>query len=226
MKKFFTLILIVLVLILGLTACGQKQEVGKTEGNNKKVVRVGTSGGYRPFTFMDTDGKLVGFEIDAINEIGKRSGFDVEFKTMGFSGLFGALDSKQIDTISNQITMTDTRKEKYLFTNPYTYDGAQIFVKEGNNSITKFEDLKGKKLGVDLGTNYETLVKDKDKNNEIQITTYKGSGGLNDVAIGRIDGYVIDRLSGLTNIQELGLKLQLAGEPIAAIENGFPLLND
>lgn len=227
MKRVLSLIAVILVFGVLAAACSPNKKPAASQ-ETKKVIRVGTSGQYRPYSFMDNSGKLVGFEIDTINEIAKRAGYDVEFKTIGFSGLFGALDGKQIDTIANQITMTDARKEKYLFTNPYTYDGAQIFVKAGNNSFTKFEDFKGKKLGVDLGSNYESLVRDLDKNNETQIITYKSatSGGLNDVELGRLDGYVLDRVSTLINIQELGLKLQPAGNPLASIENGFPFLND
>lgn len=228
MRKIFSLLTVILIISIGLTACSGSDTKPASNGVSKKVIKVGTSGQYRPYSFMDNDGKLVGFEIDTVNEVARRAGFEVEWNTIGFSGLFGALDSKQIDTIANQITITDERKAKYSFANPYTYDGAQIFVKTGNNSLTKFEDFKGKKLGVDLGSNYESLVRDLDKNNEIQVITYKSAatGGLTDTELGRIDGYVMDKISTMVNIQDMGLKLQPAGAPIASIENAFPFLND
>lgn len=55
------------------------------------------------------------------------------------------LETGKIDTISNQITTTPQRLEKYYFATPYVYDGAQIIVHKDNNEIKSFEDLKGKK---------------------------------------------------------------------------------
>lgn len=84
-------------------------------------VKVGMSGRYFPFTFVKQD-ELQGFEVDVWNEIGKRNDYKVEFVTANFSGLFGLLETGRIDTISNQITITDARKAKYLFSDPYVID--------------------------------------------------------------------------------------------------------
>ena len=69
------------------------------------TIRVGMSGGYFPFTFTRAD-ELQGFEVDFLNAIAEETGDEVEFVTMSFSGLIGALESNRIDTIANQITIT------------------------------------------------------------------------------------------------------------------------
>ena len=102
-------------LVMGACSSNPSEEVGND------VIKIGTSGGYHPFTFMNEEDKLDGFEIDVWNEIGKRIGYDVEYETASFSGLFGMLDTGKINTISNQITITEQRKEKYLFPEPYVY---------------------------------------------------------------------------------------------------------
>ncbi|WP_432666033.1 amino acid ABC transporter substrate-binding protein [Wukongibacter baidiensis] len=221
-KKYLLVLSMVLAVVLVVAACGAKpsEEVGN------EVVRIGTSGGYHPFTFMNEEGKLDGFEIDVWTEIGKRIGYDIEFNTAAFSGLFGMLDTGKIDTISNQITITEQRKEKYLFPVPYVYSGAQLIVQKGNNDIKSLEDLKGKKVGVSLGSNYEQLIREYDKNNEIEVITYEDFiGSLQDVAIGRIDAVMNDKLAGVINIKESGLDLQLGGEPVHPLENSFPFVN-
>jgi putative S-methylcysteine transport system substrate-binding protein len=109
MKKFKMLLLGILLGTLFI-ACGK-------EGSKKEVIKVGTSGGYFPFTYTEND-ELKGFDIDVWNEIGKRMGKEIEFKQAKFSGLFGMLDTGKIDTISNQITITDKRLEKYDFSVP------------------------------------------------------------------------------------------------------------
>lgn len=222
-KGRFLVISMVLAVALVVGACSSN--TSKEVGND--VIKIGTSGGYHPFTFMNEEGKLDGFEIDVWNEIGKRIGYDVEYETAAFSGLFGMLDTGKIKTISNQITITEQRKEKYLFPVPYVYSGAQLIVKQGNDDIKTLEDLKGKKVGVSLGSNYEQLIREYDINNEIEVITYEDFiGSLQDVAIGRISAVVNDKLAGVINIKESGLDLQLGGDPVHPLENSFPFANN
>ncbi|SHG06085.1 amino acid ABC transporter substrate-binding protein [Vibrio gazogenes] len=187
-------------------------------------VKVGMSGRYFPFTFVKKD-KLQGFEVDLWKEIGKRNDYQVKFVTASFSGLFGLLETGRVDTISNQITITDARKQKYLFSDPYVIDGAQIAVRKGNNTIHSLDDLKGKTVAVNLGSNFEQLLREHDKDHQINIKTYDSSFEQ-DVALGRIDAFVMDRLSILEVIQKSGLPLQLAGKPFETIENAWPFLNN
>lgn len=189
----------------------------------QEEIKVGMSGRYFPFTFVKMD-KLQGFEIDVWNEIGERADYDVEFVTANFSGLFGMLEAGHIDTISNQITMTDARKAKYAFSVPYVVDGAQVVVRKGREDIEGIEDLKGKKVAVNLGSNFEQLLRNYDKANEINIITYD-SGFEQDVALGRTDAFVMDRVSSAQLIKKSGLPLQLAGEPFETIQNAMPFLN-
>lgn len=185
-------------------------------------VKVGMSGRYFPFTFVKQD-QLQGFEVDVWNEIGKRNDYKVEFVTANFSGLFGLLETGRIDTISNQITMTDERKAKYLFADPYVIDGAQLVVRKGNDSIKSTDDLAGKTVGVNLGSNYEQLLRKLDKDGKINIKTYD-TGIEHDVALGRTDAFVMDRLSSVELIKKANLPLQLAGQPFEKIENAWPFL--
>lgn len=187
-------------------------------------VKVGMSGRYFPFTFVKQD-KLQGFEVDLWNEIGKRNNYDVEFVTASFSGLFGLLETGRIDTISNQISITNERKAKYLFSDPYVIDGAQITVRKGNNSIKGIQDLAGKKVAVNLGSNFEQLIRKYDTDGKINIKTYD-TGIEQDVVLGRSDAFVMDRLSALELIKKSGLPLQLAGSPFEKIENAWPFVNN
>jgi putative amino-acid transport system substrate-binding protein len=187
-------------------------------------VKVGMSGRYFPFTFVKQD-QLQGFEVDLWDEIGKRNDYKVEYVTANFSGLFGLLETGRIDTISNQITMTDARKAKYLFADPYVVDGAQITVRKGNDSIKGIEDLEGKTVAVNLGSNFEQLLRSYDKDGKINVKTYD-TGIEHDVALGRADAFVMDRLSALELIKKTGLPLQLAGQPFETIENAWPFVDN
>lgn len=184
------------------------------------VIKVGMSGGYFPFTFVEQD-TLKGFEVDVMEAVAEEMGVEVEFVTANFSGLFGMLESGRIDTIANQITITEERADKYVFSEPYVYDGAQVVVKAGNDEIDGVEDLKGKTVAVNLGSNYEQLLRELPYADQIDIRTYE-SNIEQDTALGRVDAFVMDRVSASQVIKEKPLPLALAGEPFSRIRNALP----
>ena len=226
-RKISLVILSLIIIILSFIGCASKNNNPVVDSsNNNKTITVGTSGTYYPFTFLE-NGKLEGFEIDTWNEIGKRIGYNVKFKPASFSGLFGMLESGKVDTIANQISVSDERKEKYYFSTPSVYSGAQIIVKKDNDTVKSFNDLKDKKVGVDLGSNYEKIVKEKGKDLNVKVITYQNTdAAFNELLLGRIDAVVIDRVSAIATIKEKGLNLKLAGEPIDKIENAYPFVKD
>ena len=208
--------------ITGLIAAAGAQA---QDAAGQEPLRVGMSGGYFPFTFVEQD-QLQGFEVDFMNAVGEEIGRPVEFVTMSFSGLIGALESGRIDTVANQITITPEREEAFVFTQPYVIDGAQIVVQEGNpEGIQSPDDLSGRSVAVNLGSNFEQLLRELPNAGEIDIRTYE-SNLEQDVALGRVDAFVMDRVSTATVIQESGQPLELAGEPFSEIQNALPFRSD
>ncbi len=188
------------------------------------TLRVGMSGGYFPFTFVEQD-ELKGFEVDVMNAVGEITG-DAQYREIAQQNIQVAmLFSGRIDTIANQITITPEREAKYVFTSPYVYDGAQVVVRAGNDTIEGVEDLSGKSVAVNLGSNYEQLLREQPNADEIDIRTYE-SNIEQDVALGRVEAFVMDRVSATQVIKEKGLPLELAGQPFSTIENALPFRDD
>ncbi|EYD74785.1 Amino acid ABC transporter, periplasmic amino acid-binding protein portion [Rubellimicrobium mesophilum DSM 19309] len=208
---------IVLGLLVGTGALAQ-------EAAGQEPIRVGMSGGYFPFTFVEQD-QLQGFEVDFMNAVGQEIGRPIEFVTMSFSGLIGALQSGRIDTVANQITITPEREQTFVFTQPYVIDGAQVVTAADNTEINGVEDLKGHSVAVNLGSNFEQLLRELPYADQIDIRTYE-SNLEQDTALGRVDAFVMDRVSSATTIKESGLPLRLAGEPFSEIRNALPFRND
>lgn len=189
------------------------------------TIRVGMSGGYFPFTFTRAD-ELQGFEVDFLRAIAEQTGDEVEFVTMSFSGLIGALESGRIDTIANQITVTPEREAAFAFTQPYVYDGAQVVTRVGNeDAVTGTDSLSGKKIAVNLGSNFEQLLRELPNADQIDIRTYE-SNIEQDTALGRVDAFVMDRVSSSQVIANSPLPLALAGQPFSEIRNALPFRND
>jgi len=197
---------------------------GSAAAQDTDTLRVGMSGGYFPFTFVRQD-ELQGFEVDVMNAVGEETGLTIAFETMSFSGLIGALDAGRIDTIANQITMTPDREAAFAFTQPYVFDGAQVVTRAGNDEIEGVEDLRGRTVAVNLGSNFEQLLRDLPFADEIDIRTYE-SNIEQDTALGRVDAFVMDRVSSAQVIKESPLPLELAGEPFSEIRNALPFRDD
>lgn len=122
------------------------------------VLRVGTEGTYAPFTFHDASGALVGFDVEVARAVAARLGVKAEFLEGKWDGLIAGLDAKRYDVVVNQVTITDARKAKYDFSDPYIVSKAALVVREDDTAIKGFADLKGKKSAHTLTSNYAKLA--------------------------------------------------------------------
>ncbi len=122
------------------------------------VLKIGTEGTYAPFTYHDTSGKLVGFDVEIGEEIAKRLGVKAEFVEGKWDGLIAGLDVKRYDAVINQVGITDERKAKFDFSDPYIASRAALIVREDNADIKGFADLSGKKAAQSLTSNYGKIA--------------------------------------------------------------------
>ncbi|QSF47137.1 amino acid ABC transporter substrate-binding protein [Paenibacillus tianjinensis] len=157
-------------------------------------LRIGTEGTYSPFTYHDANGTLTGFDVDIAKEIAKRLGVEAEFIETQWDGLFAGMDAKRFDTIFNEVSITEERKVKYDFSDPYVVSKAVLIVDRDNDEIKKFSDLKGKKAGQSLTSNLSDIARE----NGAEIVAVEGFNQAIDLLVsGRIDATINDGLSFL-----------------------------
>ena len=124
------------------------------------ALKIGTEGTYAPFTYHDESGKLVGFDVEIGQEIAKRLGVKAEFVEGKWDGLIAGLDAERYDAVINQVGITEERKAKYAFSEPYIASRAVLIVKEDNADIKEFKDLAGKKAAQSLTSNFAKMARD------------------------------------------------------------------
>ena len=122
------------------------------------VLRVGTEGTYAPFTFHDASGTLTGFDVEIARAVADRLGVKAEFLEGKWDGLIAGLDAKRYDAVVNEVWITDARKAKYDFSEPYIVSKAALIARSDNSSIKGFADLKGKKSAQTLTSNFGKLA--------------------------------------------------------------------
>ena len=82
--------------------------------------------------------------------IAERLGVKAEFLEGKWDGLIAGLDANRYDAVINQVGITDARKAKYDFSDPYIASKAVLIVRGDNTDIKSFADLKGKKSAQSL----------------------------------------------------------------------------
>lgn len=131
---------------------------------SKGKLVIGTSADYPPYEFhSNKDGKdeIVGFDIEIAKQFAADLGVELEIKDMAFDGLLVALQSDKIDMVFSGMTPTDERKQNADFSEIYYTATHGFILRAGEETaITKMEDLKGKKIGVQKGSIQEGIAKE------------------------------------------------------------------
>lgn len=138
---------------------GKKEEGTASEDGGKKKLIVGTDATYAPMESMDSSGNIVGIDIDIVKAIAEEVGVEVEFKNIGWEPLFPAVKNGEVDFAVSSITITDDRKKEFDFTEPY-YIAKQVILVPEDSDISKFKDLKDKKVSVQINTTGHEVVKE------------------------------------------------------------------
>ena len=203
-----------------LTGCDDNKKPAESE----KVLHVGTFGVSIGFSYKQNGKDYEGYDIATVNAVAKKLGYSrVELTTADMTGLFGMLDAGKIDTIANQVEANDKRREKYQFSQTYIYSGAQLVTRNNDDSIHNIDDLKGKRLGVDVGSSKENYLRKNYPDAGIDIHTYdEPSAIIQDVALGRIDAYTMDRAGAQLLIDNSRLLLKKSGDPVYRYQEAFP----
>lgn len=158
MKK--SIIAVASLLVVGVLFLAGCQSKADDEASSKNVLRVGTEGTYSPFSFRDDNDKLTGYDVDVAKAVAKKIDYKVKFVEAPWDSMLAAFDAKKSDVIFNQVSITPERKEKYLFSTPYSISHPALIVNKDNNEIKDFADLKGKTSAQSLTSNYAQMAED------------------------------------------------------------------
>lgn len=120
-------------------------------GAGKKYI-IATDTTFAPFEYTDENGNFVGADLDILDAIAKDQKFDYELRSLGFDAAVAALESNQADGVIAGMSITDVRKEKYNFSDPYYNSYVVMAVAASNNAIDSYAKLNGKAVAVKTGT--------------------------------------------------------------------------
>jgi polar amino acid transport system substrate-binding protein len=195
---FVSMLVLISILLASCTATSDK-------------VRVATEAAYPPFETVNEQTKaLEGFDIDLMNAIAKKAGFEVEFVNTPFDSVLAGIATCQFDAAISAITITEERAKEYNFSTPYVTAGQIITVRIDNTDIVRPEDLAGKTVGVQLSTTGQIEV---EKIAGAAIKPYDTVDlAFLDLVNGQVDAVVADLAPSINYINQSKDKIRQTGD--------------
>ncbi len=157
-----------------------------------KVYVVGTDAAYAPFESQNEKGEIVGFDIEVIQAVAAKAGFEIKLVNTPWEGIFNALAQGDRDMIISAVTITDERKQTMDFSDPY-FDAQQLIAVKETSKVTKFADLKKLKVGVQTGTTGDEAVTKLQGKTSTNIKRFESTPlALKELESGGVDAVVAD----------------------------------
>lgn len=177
MIRRLTLTLLTLALLCGQAVAADKYVVA-------------TDCTWPPMEYLDENKQPVGFDIDFITAVGKAAGFEVDVRNIAWDGIFGGVATGQYDIVAAATTITPERQKQFDFSDPY-YEVAQAVVLPAGKSIKSLQDLKGMKVGGQIGTTGVFVVRKSGV--PVDLKEYDDVGlAIQDMLGGRVDAVICD----------------------------------
>lgn len=180
----------------------------------KKIsITVATDATWPPMEMVDENKNIVGFDIDFLTAVANEAGFEVTFKNTAWDGIFAGIAAGKYDAIISSVTITEERQKTMDFSLPYINAG-QILVVTKDSKALKLADLKGSKVGAQIGTTGSFEIK---KTEGVELKAYDEIGlAFEDMAAGRISGIVCDTpvaANYALQREEYKEKFKIVGQP-------------
>ena len=185
MKKFFAIVLAVLMLLPCFAGCTKTEE---------KTVVVGYTV-YAPMNYFDDNNKLIGFDTELAEAVFGNLGYQVIFQEIDWNQKYTDLNSGAIDCVWNGFTCNTAdddgvlRAEKVDFSYNYM-ENRQVIVVRADSGIKTAADLSGKQGAAESGSAGETY------GNSFEGAVIKGfnyqTDCLFEVNAGTVDFAVLD----------------------------------
>lgn len=231
-KITLVLAMVLLLAIMSLAGCSKTDnEAAKDEDSYEKLkdqgyLVMGLDDTFAPMGFRNEKGELVGFDVDLAKEVSKRIGLEIKLQPIDWTMKETELNAGNIDLIWNGYSITDERKEKVAFSQPYL-ENRQIIITLADSDINSKEDLRGKKVAiqnqssaVDAVNTEPELVAAFDGGEPVLFDT--NNEAFMDLESGRSDAVVADEVLARYYIKQRGAeKFKVLEEDFGEEEYGI-----
>lgn len=187
---------------MGATGCAAAEKPAEAAGPEAQQLLVATGASPRPFTFLDENDELTGYDIEILKLVDEKlDDVEFEFQVAEFPALFAGLDSGRFNIVANNLSATDERREKYDFSDPYIEAQFGVAVAEGSSleGATTLDELAGKRTFGEPGLNFTKILEafneaNPDRKIEIQYSELDLQSQYKQLATGGVDFIFSDKV--------------------------------
>lgn len=197
----------------------------------EKQIRIATESSFKPFSYLDTSGQLVGFEIDLANALCEEMKAKCEISSQDWEGLIPNLNANKYDAVMAGMSATEERAKVVDFSDSYFNNTLVLVGKKGTE--LSVVTLEGKNIAAQQATvSADYLTANQPKANLKAYDTQDNA--YLDLSAGRVDGMMSDIVPALNWLKtEQGAQFEVKGEPIdisdsiaIALRKGDPLKDE
>lgn len=195
MKKSFTLIMVML-LVLGLLAgcSNSNNDTNTLKTIEKGYLIMSTNAAFPPYEMTTDQGGFEGIDVDIADAIAKKLGLTLKISDMDFDAALLAVQQGKSDIVMAGVSVTDERKLVMDFSNSYATGIQVVIVKEGSD--VTMDNLGEKMIGTQRGTTGYIYASDTPENGgygEDHVKAFdNGAAAVNALLNGQVDCVIID----------------------------------
>jgi len=213
---------VIKTLVLGAMVLTLALFVAQPGSAQDKPLVIGVDGTFAPHAMPKMGGGVEGFNVDLAYEIGKRLGRKVEIVAQEFSGLIPGMNAGKFDFLAAPTTVLPDRAKNLLFTEGYLETDYQFVIPINKPAIVKLEDLKGKIITVNKGSNYEMWGRENEAKYGFKTESYgTNTDAVQAVLSGRADanlaGHTVAAFAVKRNAQTLKLSYKIKSGTVWAL---------
>ena len=200
-----------------LTQLGGEEDETWARIQQEGLMRVGMDASWPPFEYIDgSTGQIVGLDVDLARAIGQRLGVEVGLVNVGFDGLYDALYVGRFDAIVSALPYDPLLYADVAYSMSYFNAGQVLVVSESaNRRISEADNLSGKRLGVEWGSEGDALARQLQKKiDDLSLETYMTPQDvLSALRDGKVEAAIVDAVSAHQFIAAEG-DVQVVGDPL------------
>lgn len=182
-------------------------------------IKIATESSYKPFSYTDADGKLIGYEIELVDALCAQMKAECEVISQDWDGLIPGLNAQKFDAAIAGMSITPERKEVVDFSDPYFHSGIILIGKKGDD--LSVDSLKGQPIASQRSTVASQYLQDEHADADIKLYDTQDNAYL-DLTSGRVRGMMSDKVTGTDWLKtEAGSGYEIKGQEISSDDDAM-----
>ncbi|MDO8672268.1 MAG: ABC transporter substrate-binding protein [Dehalococcoidia bacterium] len=197
-------------------------------------IRIATDPGYPPFSYLNDEGELAGYDVELGRELGNRLGVKATFVGIEVTSVFDALIARKADVAISAVSPAAEYGREIGFSRGY-FNAGQVFItRSGSKQIGEPKELENAVLGIEIGSTGELEARKMAKFGPgLSLLPFESvEAEAQALSAGRCDAIIADRVTAIALVQTMK-ELKINGEPftyepyvVAVRRSGSALLRE